>query len=102
MFTKTNSFDVILDCTGKRENFDFSLLKSETSSQYLTLRSPVLKNLDTHGLFFGLSKTAYDLTSSKFSHLFSHKSLRWVLFTHSHESLTKLRDYAQNNQVLFL
>ena len=95
------SFHVVMDCTGRKENYDFTLLKSCANAKYLTLIPPVLNNFDTYGLFFGLVKTVYDLIASNILLIFSLKTLRWVLFAHTLESLTKLRDYAQNDQVQF-
>ena len=91
-----------MDCTGRKENYDYSLLKSCAFARYLTLTPPVLNNLDTYGLFFGVLKTIFDLIASNFLIIFSLKTLRWVLFEHTLESLTKLRDYAQNDQVEYL
>lgn len=90
-----------MDCTGRKENYDFTLLKSCANAKYLTLIPPVLNNFDTYGLVFGLLKTIYDLIASNILLIFSLQTLRWVLFAHTLESLTKLRDYAQNDQVQF-
>ena len=93
------SFDVILDCTGRSENYDYTLLKSWSHAKYLTLAPPIMENFNDFGLILGLLKTVYDLIVANILIIFTLKTLRWVLFKPNLSALMKLRDYAQNEQV---
>lgn len=100
MYAKiVSSFDLILDCTGHWDGYDFTLLKSWANAKYLTLVPPILNNLNNHGVIGGILKTIYDIIIANIFIIFRLKTLRWVLFAPSSSALKKLRDYAQNEQV---
>ena len=96
------SFDVILDCTGKWDGFDYDLLKPCANAKYLTLVPPILNNFNNYGVIGGILKTIYDLIAANALIIFQLKTLRWVLFSPNSSALRKLRDYAQNDQVFTL
>lgn len=96
-----SSFDLILDCTGKWDGYDYKLLKTCANAKYLTLVPPILNNLNDYGVIGGIFKTIYDLIAANASLILRFKTLRWVLFSPNSSALRKLRDYAQNDQVLF-
>lgn len=100
IFVNIYSFDLILDCTGRWDDYDYSLLKSWANAKYLTLVPPVLNNFNNYGVLGGILKTIYDIIKSNILLIFRLKTLRWVLFAPSSSALQKLRDYAQNDQVL--
>ena len=100
-FLNVFSFDVILDCTGKWDGYDYDLLKSCANAKYLTLVPPILNNFNNYGVIGGILKTIYDLIAANILIIFKLKTLRWVLFSPNSSALRKLRDYAQNEKVEF-
>ncbi|KZS21619.1 Reticulon-4-interacting protein 1, mitochondrial [Daphnia magna] len=92
-------FDLILDCTGKWDGYDYKLLKTCANAKYLTLVPPILNNLNDYGVIGGIFKTIYDLIAANASLILRFKTLRWVLFSPNSSALRKLRDYAQNDQL---
>lgn len=95
-------FDVVLDCTGRKEDYDFDLLKTCAGAKYLTLIPPILRNFDTYGVIGGFAKTLWDLFTSNALLIFRLKTLRWVLFEPNSTALVNMRDFAQNEKVLHL
>lgn len=93
------SFDLILDCTGRWDDYDYSLLKSWANAKYLTLVPPLLNNFNHYGVLGGILKSIFDIIASNILLIFRLKTFRWVLFSPSSSALKKLRDYAQNDQV---
>lgn len=96
------SFDLVLDCTGKWDGYDFDLLKSWANAKYLTLVPPILNNFNAYGVIGGIFKTIYDLIAANILLIFRLKTLRWVVFAPSSSALKKLGDYAQNEQVYYI
>lgn len=92
-------FDIILDCTGRDNDFDSTLLKSGANAKYLTLASPLLHNFDNYGMIGGLFKTIWDFLAVNAWSIFKLKTIRWVLFQPNQVALLKMRDFAQQEKV---
>lgn len=98
------SFDIIVDCTGKKENYDFSLLKPWANAKYITLSPTVLDHFDNYGydVVRGVIKTLWDLVVTKATLALRLRTLRWVSVSHCSTALSQLCDYVQSNQVYLL
>lgn len=96
------SFDVILDCTGRTKDFQYSLLKPWSNAKYVTLSSPSLRNFDEHGIVGGMIKNGIDLLAANSSAILEGKTLRWAYFIPSSSALTKLADLSREKKVITL
>ena len=78
------SFDIVVDCTGKKENYDFSLLKPWANAKYITLSPTVLDHFDNYGydVVRGVIKTLWDLVVTKATLALRLRTLRWVFVSH--------------------
>lgn len=90
-----------MDCTGRKENYDFSLLKPWANAKYLTLSPTVLDHFDNYGydVVRGVIKTLWDLVVTKATLALRLRTLRWVFVSHCSTALSQLCDYVQSNQV---
>lgn len=92
-------FDVILDCTGRTHNFNYSFLKPWSNAKYVTLSPPTLRNFDEHGMIGGMMKNGLDLLAANSSAIIEGKTLRWAYFVPSSSALTELVDLARNKKL---
>jgi len=60
------SFDLIYDAVGEEEIADnaATLLRPFTGATYVSVVVPLLRNVDTNGVVFGLTKSACQLSTS--------------------------------------
>ena len=92
-------FDVVLDCTGRTENFPLDLLRTWSNAKYVTLSPPALKNFDTYGPVAGVLKNGFDLLSVNSSALVQGQTLRWAFFAPNHSALNEMAEYLRKDQV---
>ncbi|XP_034251328.1 reticulon-4-interacting protein 1 homolog, mitochondrial [Thrips palmi] len=88
-------FDVILDAAGLGPDAGpyASCLKQWSNAKYITLRSPLLKNFDEHGLVLGALKSAADLVQPNITTgaLSQGATMRWGFFMPCNAALDEIQ-----------
>lgn len=97
-------YDLILDAAGipYDEICTYtSLLKRWSWSAFVTLRSPVLLNTDSYGMFFGMFKNAYDLVVPNVlsGAIFKGSSIRWGFFMPAESGIKELAQLAEEKKI---
>lgn len=88
-------FDIILDAAGLGPDPSqyAACLKQWSNAKYITLRSPLLKNFDEHGLVLGALKSAADLVQPNVTTgaLSQGATLRWGFFMPCNAALDEIQ-----------
>lgn len=98
-------YDIILDAAGIPYS-DIStytpLLKSWSWASFITLRSPILHNTDSYGMFGGMIKNAYDLVVPNIlsGALFKGSSIRWGTFILLESGIKELAKLAEEKKIV--
>lgn len=79
---RLHRFDLIYDAVGEEEIADnaATLLRPFTGATYVSVVVPLLRNVDTNGVVFGLTKSACQLSTSVVKGLSNGINIRWGLF----------------------
>ncbi|XP_050442958.1 reticulon-4-interacting protein 1 homolog, mitochondrial-like isoform X2 [Adelges cooleyi] len=98
-------YDLILDAAGIpfEEISSFTpLLKGWSCSGFITLRSPILKNTDSYGLFGGMLKNAYDLVVPNVlsGAIFKGSTIRWGAFMPLEGGVNELAQLAEEKKMI--
>lgn len=91
-------YDIILDCAGKGSEYAGTL--PWTFGSYITFKSPLLKNFDSHGLVAGGIRNARDLFASNLSSLNGNGNVKWGYFWPAQNGIQYLKTLAENRQLL--
>lgn len=97
-------YDIILDAAGIPYGdicVYTPLLKRWSLSSFITLRSPILLNTDSYGLFAGMIKNAYDLIVPNVwsGAVFKGSSIRWGYFVAAHSGIEELARLAEEKKI---
>lgn len=91
-------YDIILDCAGKGSDYANALPWSFGS--YITFKSPLMKNFDTHGLIAGSIVNVRDLITSNLSAMERKGSVKWGYFMPAQSGIKYLKKLAENRKLL--
>lgn len=100
-------YDIILDCAGIGQNnaaFYVKCLKDYKFSKYITLKSPMLQNIDEYGMIGGMMKNAADLILVNFNTgvLPKTSSVRWGFFIPLETALLEITEDVNNGKVILI
>lgn len=79
-----------------------TLLKSWSWATFITLRSPVLHNTDSYGMFAGMIKNIYDLVAPNISSgaVFKGISIRWGFFSSTYDGIRELARLVEEKKIV--
>lgn len=92
-----SSYYIILDCANQGPNHIRS--KGYPHSSYITLNSPLLKNIDQHGLITGTMKNISELVKYNIPISESKACVKWGFFTPSQTGIKVLEEFVENGKV---
>ena len=98
ILTSESPYSIILDCAGKGSEYANNL--PWTFGSYITFKSPLLQNFDSHGFIGGGFKNARDLISSNISTLNGNGAVKWGYFMPSQHGIQYLKRLAENGKLL--
>ncbi|KAE8747807.1 hypothetical protein FOCC_FOCC005420 [Frankliniella occidentalis] len=97
-------FDIVLDAAGLGADAGqyAACLKEWSNAKYITLRSPLLKNFDEHGLLLGALKSAADLVQPNITSgaLSKGSSLRWGFFVPCDAALDEIQLLVEAGKII--
>lgn len=78
------------------------LLKPWSLSAFITLRSPIMHNTDSYGMFCGMIKNAYDLIVPNIlsGAIFKGSSIRWGYFMPVESGIKELARLAEEKKIV--
>lgn len=91
-------YDIILDCAGKGSDYASTLPWS--FKQYITFKSPLLKNFDSHGIVSGGIRNVKDLISSNLAAMNGNGVVKWGYFWPAQSGIQYLKKLAENRKLL--
>ncbi|XP_043277624.1 reticulon-4-interacting protein 1, mitochondrial [Venturia canescens] len=91
-------YDIILDCC--QQGPDTIKEKGYPHKTYITLNSPLLKNVDQHGLIGGTVKNIGDLVKYNIPSRENKSSVRWGFFTPSRAGINMIQELVESGQIL--
>ncbi|XP_029052878.1 reticulon-4-interacting protein 1 homolog, mitochondrial-like [Osmia bicornis bicornis] len=89
---------IILDCANQGAYHVRS--KGYPHSSYITLNSPLLKNIDQHGLITGTMKNISELVRYNIPISESKASVKWGFFTPSQTGIKVLEEFVENGKIM--
>lgn len=98
ILVEQSPYDIILDCAGKGSEYANALPGSFKS--YVTFKSPLLKNFDSHGLIGGVFSNARDLIASNVTALEGNGAVKWGYFMPSQNGIQYLKQLAEKGKLL--
>lgn len=91
-------FDLVLDCAGKSSNYATKIPCE--FRQYVTYSSPLLRNVDDHGLFGGNVKNLLELIENNVTSLGSQKgAVKWGYFVPAPNGIEYLKRLVETNRL---
>ncbi|XP_023287518.1 reticulon-4-interacting protein 1 homolog, mitochondrial isoform X2 [Orussus abietinus] len=90
-------YDIILDCANQGP--DLIKVKGYPHSTYITLNSPMLKNIDKYGLFGGGIKNIVDILKYNIYEPQKIGSVKWGFFVPSRTGLNMLQTLVESGKV---
>ncbi|XP_013107408.1 reticulon-4-interacting protein 1 homolog, mitochondrial [Stomoxys calcitrans] len=92
-------YDVVLDCSGQGPKG--AELLNFKYQQYVTFSSPVLKNIDSSGMFLGLLKNVGNLLETNVKSFTEQKgSVKWGFFTPAPQGIEFLKQLVERRKML--
>jgi reticulon-4-interacting protein 1, mitochondrial len=89
-------YDIILDCAGKGCQYANTL--NWTFGSYITFKSPLLKNFDSHGLMAGGLFNARDLIRSNIAAV-RNGPIKWGYFMPAQSGIEYMKELAEKRQL---
>ncbi|KAF5283343.1 hypothetical protein FQR65_LT13892 [Abscondita terminalis] len=97
LIAEEGMFEIILDCVKLGHE---NIPKSWKYKKYISLNSPLMLNMDQHGLVRGLATSLCQLIGANISKIPNKQSIRWGYFTPSETGLHFIDDLIQNKEIL--
>lgn len=91
-------YDIIMDCAAKGADYAGTL--PWTFGSYVTFKSPLLKNFDSHGFVVGGLRNARDLLTSNLSTVGRNGCVKWGYFVPAQNGIQYLKKLAENQKLL--
>lgn len=96
--TVSGPFDLVLDCAGKSSTYAAELPCQ--FQQYVTFSSPLLRNIDEHGLLAGNVKNLLDLVTNNVTSVGAQKGVvKWGYFLPAPHGIAYLRKLVETNKL---
>ncbi|CRK93736.1 CLUMA_CG007264, isoform A [Clunio marinus] len=95
LLIQESPYDIILDCAGKGSEYAKALPWSFNS--YITFKSPLLKNFDSHGIIGGGFRNVSDLISSNIT---GNGGVKWGYFWPAQTGIQYLKKLAEKQKLL--
>lgn len=96
--TAFGPYDLILDCAGK--GMDYATQLPWKFDQYVTCSSPLLRNIDSHGLGIGMVQNVVDLVEQNVLTLAKNRGLvKWAFFLPSPQGIDYIKKLVERNKV---
>lgn len=92
-----NRYDIILDCA--RTGPEYVKMKGYPYDTYIMLNSPMLKNIDQHGLLIGAVKNVSDLVKFNIPNAQNKSCVKWGFFVPSQMGLDVLQELVESGKV---
>lgn len=90
-------YDMILDCTNQGP--EHVRMKGYPHDTYIGLNSPLLKNLDHHGLVMGMAQNLSDLLKFNIPMAKNKSCVKWGFFIPSQTGINVLQKLVENEEV---
>lgn len=94
-----NRYEIILDCA--QQGPEQIKMKGYPHQTYISLNSPVLKNVDQHGLIIGMMKNVGDLLKYNIPDRMNKGYVKWGFFIPSRTGINVLQEFVENGKVYF-
>lgn len=91
------SYDIILDCANQGP--DVIKPKGIPHNSYISLNSPILRNIDEHGLLLGTVRNVGDIIKHNISKSDTNGFVKYGFFTPSPMGIDMLQSLVENGQV---
>ncbi|XP_071442414.1 reticulon-4-interacting protein 1 homolog, mitochondrial-like [Hetaerina americana] len=98
-------YDIILNAAGVSNTLYEETLKSKGCAKYITVTSPLLRNVDRHGLALGMIKNVIDFVSSNLSlrstpFFLGGPSVRWGYFIPSAKAIEEISELSSSGKLM--
>ncbi|XP_066583860.1 reticulon-4-interacting protein 1, mitochondrial-like [Prorops nasuta] len=90
-------YDIILDCC--KQGVDDVKRRGYEHNIFITLNSPLLKNVDEHGLFGGSLQNINSIVRQNLPHVSNQGSVRWAFFAPSKRGMALIQDLVLNKKL---
>ncbi|KOC64323.1 Reticulon-4-interacting protein 1, mitochondrial [Habropoda laboriosa] len=91
-------YNIILDCANQGPNQIRS--KGYPHCTYITLNSPLLKNVDQHGLIAGMVKNIGELVKYNIPIVENKSTVKWGFFAPSQTGIKALQEFVESREVV--
>lgn len=91
-------YDIILDCANQGP--EYVKMKAYPHNTYITLNSPLLKNVDQHGLVIGMIKNVENLLKFNVPRAENKSCVKWGFFIPSRTGLNVLQNFVQDEKIV--
>lgn len=97
-FSQCGPYDLILDCAGQGQ--DGALKYGWQFKEFVTFSAPLLRNVDEHGLIFGMAKNVADLATANIKTLSTKQAcVKWAYFVPSLRGIEHLKCLVERKKV---
>lgn len=94
--TFVNRYDIILDCANQGP--EYVKMKGYPHNTYIALNSPLLKNIDQHGLVVGMIKNVENLLKLNIPGTENKSNVKWGFFIPSQIGINVLQNFVENKK----
>ncbi|CAF4250429.1 unnamed protein product [Rotaria sp. Silwood2] len=93
-------YDIIFDTVGPRY-YSFELMSSllNRGGTFVTIVTPIFRNVDKYGLISGLSRTVYQATKQSLFGLSNNVNYRWAVYTADGKVLNEIKKLVEQNKL---
>ncbi|KAL0126682.1 hypothetical protein PUN28_005213 [Cardiocondyla obscurior] len=91
-------YDIILDCANQGPAY--VRMKGYPHNTYIALNSPLLKNLDHHGLVVGMAQNLADLLKFNIPKAEKNSCVKWGFFVPSQTGINVLQKLVKNKEIV--
>ncbi|XP_046393089.1 reticulon-4-interacting protein 1 homolog, mitochondrial [Ischnura elegans] len=101
LIKEAGKYDIIFNAAGISNPVYGDTLKSKGCAKYITATSPLLRNVDRHGLALGMAKNVFDLISSNLSvsttpFFLGGPTVRWGFFIPFSKAIEEIAELTSN------
>ncbi|XP_012537852.1 reticulon-4-interacting protein 1, mitochondrial [Monomorium pharaonis] len=91
-------YDMILDCANQGP--EHVRMKGYPHDTYIALNSPLLKNVDHHGLIMGMARNLGDLLKFNIPNAENKSCVKWAFFMPSQTGINVLQKLVENGKIV--
>ncbi|XP_012232212.1 reticulon-4-interacting protein 1, mitochondrial [Linepithema humile] len=96
--TSEGPYDIILDCANQGP--EHVKMKGYPHNTYIALNSPLLKNIDQHGLVVGMIKNVENLLKLNIPRAENKSCVKWGFFVPSQVGINVLQNFVENEKIV--